>query len=302
MAVIVLMAAIVAFFFPGTFGHIRTSWITPLLGCIMFGMGISIDLKDLAVVFSRPKDIFIGFICQFTIMPLLAFALTKAFRLPPELAVGVILVGCCPGGTSSNVITFLSRGDLALSVGMTATSTLFAPIMTPLLAKLFAGVLVPVDFWGMFLSILEVIIIPIALGIVVKKFFPGIVRAVSSFLPAFSTLVITMIVIAVVSANAVSLRTCGWVVIAVVLLHNICGYSLGFVAAKLLKMPHKKAVAVSVEVGMQNSGLACSLASSHFAALAMATVPGAVFSVWHNISGAILARIFARKAETELNE
>lgn len=294
MAVIVLLAAIAAFMFPSVLGHIRTSWITPMLGFVMFGMGLSLDAKDFALVFARPREIIAGLVCQFTIMPLLAFALTGLFRLPPELAVGVILVGCCPGGTSSNVITYLSKGDLALSVGMTSVSTILAPVLTPLLVKLFAGVLVPVDFWGMFLSIIEVIIIPIVVGIIVRKVFPRFVTIAASYLPAFSTVVITLIVIAVVSANAASLRSCGLLVIIVVVLHNMCGYALGFGAAKFLKMPFRKAVAVSVEVGMQNSGLACSLAANHFAALALASVPGAVFSVWHNISGAVIARFFSR--------
>lgn len=297
MAAIVLLAAMAAFLFPSTFGHVRTSWITPMLGFVMFGMGLSLDAKDFALVFSRPREIIAGLVCQFTIMPLLAFALTKVFSLPPELAVGVILVGCCPGGTSSNVITYLSKGDLALSVGMTSASTILAPVMTPLLVKLFAGVLVPVDFWGMLLSILEVIILPILLGIIFKKSFPAMVENASGYLPAFSTLVITLIVIAVVAANSGSLRSCGALVILVVILHNSFGYILGYCAAKLLEMPFRKAVAVSVEVGMQNSGLACSLAANHFAALAMASVPGAVFSVWHNISGALIARFFARREQ-----
>lgn len=295
MAVIVLVAAVAAFLWPATLVCIRTSWVTPLLGCVMFGMGLTLDLKDFARVFSRPKDVVIGCVCQFTIMPLLAVALTKLFNLPPELAVGVILVGCCPGGTSSNVITYLSKGDTALSVGMTAVSTLLAPVMTPLLVRLFAGTIVPVDFWGMFLSIIEVIIAPIALGLIVKRFLPKVTAAMTAYLPAFSTLVITMIVIAVVAANAGRLRTCGLLVIAVVVLHNMSGYALGYLAGRLLKMPMAKRTAVSVEVGMQNSGMACSLAATHFSALAMASVPGAVFSVWHNISGALIARLYSRK-------
>lgn len=294
MAVIVLVAAVAAFFWPAALGCIRTSWVTPLLGCVMFGMGLTLDLKDFARVFSRPKDVVIGCVCQFTIMPLLAAALTRIFNLPPELAVGVILVGCCPGGTSSNVITYLSKGDTALSVGMTAVSTILAPVMTPLLVRLFAGAIVPVDFWGMFLSIIEVIIAPIALGLIVKRFLPKVTAAVTAYLPAFSTLVITMIVIAVVAANAARLQTCGLLVIAVVLLHNMSGYALGYLAGRALRMPMARRTAVSVEVGMQNSGLACSLAATHFAAMAMASVPGAIFSVWHNISGALIARLYSK--------
>lgn len=294
MALIVLAAAVAAFLLPSPLSHIKTSWVPLLLGFVMFGMGLTLDLKDFAHVFIHPKDVMIGFVCQFTIMPLLALALAKAFSLPPELAVGVILVGCCPGGTSSNVITYLSGGNVALSVAMTGVSTLLAPFMTPLLVKLFAGAYIPVDFWGMFLSILKVIVIPIALGLVIKKLLPKASERVTAYLPAFSTLVITLIVIAVVSANATSLRSCGLLVIAVVILHNILGYLLGYFAGKLLRMSHDSRIAVSVEVGMQNSGLACSLAATHFSAMAMASVPGAVFSVWHNISGALLARLLKR--------
>lgn len=292
MAVMILVAAIVSFLCPSIMGHIRTSWVTPLLGCVMFGMGLTLDLKDFVRVFSRPKDVLAGFVCQFTIMPLLAVALCRLFSLPPELAVGVILVGCCPGGTSSNVITYLSKGDVALSVSMTGVSTLLAPVMTPLLVRLFAGTYIPVDFWGMFLSIVEVIIVPVALGLVVRHFLPKATAAVTEYLPAFSTVVIALIVIAVVSANAGQLHTCGLVVIVVVILHNVCGYLLGYLAGSLLRMSPAKRTAVSVEVGMQNSGLACSLASTHFASMALAPVPGAVFSVWHNISGALLSRLF----------
>jgi len=294
MAVIVLVAALCSFLFPSVTGVIKTSWITPLLGCVMFGMGLTLELGDFVKVFSRPKDVIIGCLCQFMIMPLLAYLLTLIFRLPPELAIGVVLVGCCPGGTSSNVITYLSKGDVALSVGMTGVSTLLAPVLTPLLVKLFAGAIIPVDFWGMFLSIVKVIILPIALGLLAKRFLPKVSDACIPYLPAFSTIVITLIVIAVVSANSGRLHECGLLVIAVVILHNLCGYGLGYLVGKVLKMDIAKCKAVSIEVGMQNSGLACSLAATHFAAMAMAGVPGAIFSVWHNISGALLARLFVR--------
>ena len=294
MAVIVLVAAAAAFIWPETMSAIKTSWVTPMLGCVMFGMGLTLDLRDFAKVFSRPKNVLIGTLCQFLIMPLLAAGLCAIFRLPQELAVGVILVGCCPGGTSSNVITYLSKGDVALSVGMTGVSTLLAPLMTPLLVKIFAGQMIPVDFWGMFLSIIEVVIAPIALGLIVKEFLPKATRHITTYLPAFSATVITLIVIAVVSANAAKLHSCGLLVIAVVVLHNILGYTLGFFAGWFLRLRMPERTAISVEVGMQNSGLACSLAATHFQTLAMATVPGAVFSVWHNISGALLSRIFIR--------
>lgn len=292
MSLIVLVAAASAFFFPKALSFIETSFITPLLGIIMFGMGLTINLSDLKTTFKVPcRNIIIGTVAQFLIMPLLAWFLVKIFSLPPELAVGVILVGCCPGGTSSNVITYLAGGDLTLSVGMTTVNTLLAPLLTPILVWLFAGTLIEIDFWGMFLSIAQIILLPIALGMVFQRFFPDITLKIKDYLPAISTLAITAIVIAVVSANASALATSGLIIIAVVLLHNTLGYALGYVTGKLFRLGRPQCIAMSVEIGMQNSGLACSMAAIHFATMPLATVPGAIFSVWHNISGALYARI-----------
>lgn len=291
MAAIVLLMAAAALLCPQVLGVIQTSWISWLLGIVMFGMGLAMQWEDFRIVFARPKDVFIGFLAQITIMPLLAWLLTKAFSLPPELAVGVVLVGCCPGGTASNVITYLAGGDLALSVGMTTVSTLCAPILTPILTFLFAGKYVNVDFWAMFLSIVQVIILPIALGLIIKRWMRPSEKIVKNVLPALSTIAITMIVGAVVSANADKLLHCGLLVIAVVVLHNLLGFLLGFIVGKALHLKRRKCIAISVEVGMQNSGLACSLAQQHFQTMALATVPGAIFSVWHNIAGALLARL-----------
>ena len=295
MALIVLVVAAGSLIWPEVFGVIRTAWISYLLGVVMFGMGLTLNLHDFKVVFSRPKDILIGVVAQFCIMPLLAWLLTKAFQLPPELAVGVVLVGCCPGGTSSNVITYLAGGDLALSVGMTGVSTLLAPVMTPLLTWLLVGATVGVEPLSMFLSIVQVVILPIALGLAVKQYLPNVTTRVNEFLPAFSTLAITAIVAAVVSANAPQLKTCGFVVILIVVLHNLWGFALGYLLSWLLGLSRPKRTAISIEVGMQNSGLACSLAGQHFQTMALAPVPGAIFSVWHNIAGALLARMIREK-------
>ena len=295
MALIVLVVAAGSLIWPEVFGVIRTAWISYLLGVVMFGMGLTLNLHDFKVVFSRPKDILIGVVAQFCIMPLLAWLLTKVFQLPPELAVGVVLVGCCPGGTSSNVITYLAGGDLALSVGMTGVSTLLAPVMTPLLTWLLVGATVDVEPLSMFLSIVQVVILPIALGLAVKQYLPNVTTRVNEFLPAFSTLAITAIVAAVVSANAPQLKTCGFVVILIVVLHNLWGFALGYLLSWLLGLSRSKRTAISIEVGMQNSGLACSLAGQHFQTMALAPVPGAIFSVWHNIAGALLARMIREK-------
>ncbi len=299
MGVLVLLTAVVTMLWPSPFLHVGTWVISPLLGLIMFGMGLTLKVEDFRVVLTHPKDVLMGCLAQFTIMPLLAWALTKVFQLPAELAIGVILVGCCPGGTASNVITFLAKGDLALSVGMTAVSTVLAPLLTPLLTLLLAGEMVDVDTWGMLQSILYVVIAPILAGFLIQKYFPAFTRKVVPYLPAFSTLMITAVVAIVVSHNASKLLTGGLVVVLVVVLHNLGGLGTGYLLGRLLGMSEAKRRAISIEVGMQNSGLATSLAALHFAAYPMATIPGAVFSVWHNISGALVARLFSAKKETQ---
>ena len=295
MAIIVLIVAAVSLFFPKTVSFIKTSYVNYLLMIVMFGMGLTLKLEDFKVVFTRPKDIIIGAIAQFTIMPLLAFLLSIAFKLPPELAVGVILVGTCPGGTSSNVMTYLAKGDVALFVGMTSVSTILAPFATPLLTLLYAGQKVDVNAVSMFISIVQVVILPIALGFIINKFLYKFTNSIKEILPLISVLAIVAIVAAVVSANSQRLMQVGYLVIIVVVLHNSLGYLLGYMLAKLFRLNNAKCKAVSIEVGMQNSGLATSLAATHFASMALATVPGAIFSVWHNISGSIVANIMASK-------
>ncbi len=295
MGLLVLLSAGAALVFPGALGHLKPSLINPMLGVIMFGMGLTLKGEDFRVVFSRPRDVIIGCVAQFTVMPLLAFALSKLFALDEALMVGVILVGCCPGGTASNVITYLAKGDLALSVGMTAVSTLLAPLLTPLLVLLFAGRAVDVNVVGMLLSILWVVILPIALGLLARRLWPAVSQHTSDYLPAISSLAICVIVMIVIAAGAGRLLSGGAVVVAVVVLHNVCGLGLGYLTGWMLGLDKAKRRAISIEVGMQNSGLATSLAAIHFASMPMAAVPGAIFSVWHNISGAVLARLYARK-------
>ena len=297
MAFIVVVVAAAALFVPTALIWIKTSWITTLLMIVMFGMGLTLNPVDFAVVFRRTKDVILGCLAQFTIMPLLAFALGKAFALDDALLVGVILVGTCPGGTSSNVITYLSKGDVALSVGMTSVSTLLAPLLTPALTYLLLRQTVSVDMAAMFMSIVKVVILPIAAGFVINKFFSSTTQKAVKVLPLVSVTAIVMIVAAVVSANSAKIMTTGVLVFSVVILHNILGYGLGYVIAAFLKVPLAKKKAISIEVGMQNSGLATSLAATSFPSLALATVPGAVFSVWHNISGAILANIYSQMKE-----
>ena len=294
MGVLVLLSAVVSLLMPEPLATVDMWIINPLLGLIMFGMGLTLNPKDFRIVFSRPKDVLTGCLAQFTVMPLLAWGLTKAFALPPDLALGVILVGCCPGGTASNVITFLAKGDLALSVGMTAVSTLLAPLMTPLLTWLMAGTFVDVDTLGMLQSILYVVIAPIIAGLIIQKLLPVFTQRVVAYLPAFSSLMIATVVALIVSHTASRLLTGGLLIIFVVMLHNICGLAVGYGIGRMLGLEYTKRVAISIEVGMQNSGLASSLATLHFAAFPMATIPGAIFSVWHNISGALAAKFYNR--------
>ena len=297
MAWIVLVIAAVALFWPGTCLWIQTKWINYLLMIVMFGMGLTMKLGDFAVVFRQPRDVIAGCLAQFIVMPLLAFGLGRVFGLSDELLVGVVLVGTCPGGTSSNVITYLSKGDTALSVGMTSINTLLAPFLTPMLTYLYLRTSVSVDVKAMFMSIIQVVIVPIGLGLLINKVFGNYTQKIRDALPSVSVTAICLIVAAVVSHNSEKIRATGLVIFAVVILHNILGYLCGYLVGIAFRMdlPRKKAVAI--EIGMQNSGLATTLAGSAFPGMAMATVPGAIFSVWHNISGAVLAGIFQRMGE-----
>ncbi len=299
MAVIVLVVTAATLFIPQTGLWVSLSWINYLLMIIMFGMGLTLKFEDFKLVFVRPKDIITGCVAQFTIMPLIAFMLCKLFNLDAALMTGVILVGACPGGTSSNVITYLSKGDVALSVSMTSVNTILAPILTPLITYLLLSTTVNVDTYSMFISIINVVIIPIVLGFIINKFFGTFTQKAIKVLPMVSVTGICMIVASVVSHNASKILSTGLIVFTVVILHNVLGYACGFGLGKILKFNVAKTKAVSIEIGMQNSGLATSLASTSFASLAMATVPGAIFSVWHNISGAILANIFNRWTEKD---
>ena len=294
MGVLVLAAALLALIFPNVLQQIRPTFINYLLGVVMFGMGLTLNLTDFKIVFSRPKDVITGCLAQFTIMPLLAWVLATVFRLDEALALGVVLVGCCPGGTASNVITYLAKGDLALSVGMTGVSTLLAPLLTPLLTWALAGKTVDVDVAGMLLSILWVVILPIVVGLTVKWIWPKFTEKATDYLPAVSSIAIALIVAIVIGANASKLMAGGLVIVVVVVLHNLCGLSLGYLIGRMLGLSEPKKRAISIEVGMQNSGLASSLATIHFAAYPLATIPGAIFSVWHNISGAMVAYLYRK--------
>lgn len=294
MAIIVLVVAALSLFVPSCTLWIQTTWVNYLLMIVMFGMGLTLKIEDFKVVFTRPKDIIIGCIAQFSIMPLLAFMLGKIMHLDTAMLAGLVLVGTCPGGTSSNVITYLSEGDVALSVGMTSVNTLLAPILTPAITYLLLKTSVHVDILSMFISIVKVVIVPISLGFIMNRYFGKHTQKAVKILPMVSVIAITLIVGAVVSHNAEKILSTGMIVFVVVILHNLLGYLCGYILGKLLNLSMSKKKALSIEIGMQNSGLATSLATTAFPDLAMATVPGAIFSVWHNISGAMLASVYRK--------
>ncbi|KAB8125729.1 bile acid:sodium symporter family protein [Gracilibacillus oryzae] len=295
-AIWVVLFAVLSFLLPSGFTWLG-AYITPLLGIIMFGMGLTLTANDFKEAFRRPKEVAIGVIGQFTIMPLIAFALATLLPISEEVAVGVILVGCCPGGTSSNVMTYLSKGDTALSVSITAVSTILAPILTPALIYLFASQWLEVSAGSLFISIVQIVLVPILLGLIIKAVLKDKVEAGVKAIPLVSVIGIVAIVAAVVSGNQAKIAETGLLIFLIVVLHNTLGYVIGYVLGKLLRMGPKQQKAVSIEVGMQNSGLGATLASAHFSPLS--AVPSAIFSVWHNISGPIIATIFRKMQEKE---
>ncbi len=290
-AIWVLLFAALAFYFPDAFRGIGP-YIVPLLGLIMFGMGLTLSKDDFKEVARRPFDVGIGVLGQFIIMPGLAWALATGLSLPPEVAVGVILVGCCPGGTASNVMTFLARGDLALSVAITSVTTLLAPIVTPALIYLLASQWIDVSAAAMFWSIVQVVVLPIAAGVLLQYLLKEKVKLGVAALPLVSVAAIVAIVAAVVAGNQERIATTGVMVFLVVVLHNGLGLLLGWGLARLFGMSLAKRKTISIEVGMQNSGLGVALATAHFSPLA--ALPSAIFSVWHNITGPLAATLFRR--------
>lgn len=295
----VLLFAALAFLFPNVFAALR-GYIPYLLGLVMFGMGITLTFNDFGEVFKHPKSVFIGVTGQFIIMPSIAFALAKAFDLPPDLAIGVILVGSCPGGTSSNVMTYLAKGNTALSVACTTISTLLAPLLTPAIFYVLASQWLEIDASKMFVDVLKMVLFPILIGLVVRALFKKQVGQFSQTMPLVSVISIVLILAAVVAISKDKIIESGLLIFGVVVLHNCLGYLVGFLAAKMFKLNIADCKAVSIEVGMQNSGLGAALAAAHFNPIA--AVPSAVFSFWHNVSGPILANIFSNMKNNKQTE
>ncbi len=286
---LVLIAGLVGWALPGPISS-QVGLINPLLGVIMFGMGLTLTLPDFRMVATHPLPVALGVFAQYAIMPLVGLAVATALGLSAELTAGVILVGCVPGGTASNVVAYLAKADTALSVAMTSVSTLLAPVLTPLLTLWLVGERLPVDARGMALAILQIVLVPVLLGLLLRTLLPRVVQRVLPAMPWLSVTVICIVVAIVVSLSADKLVEAGLAVLAAVVLHNGIGILLGYAFGRATGQGEVSARTMAIEVGMQNSGLASGLAATFFTPVA--ALPGAVFSVWHNLSGALVAGWF----------
>jgi bile acid:Na+ symporter, BASS family len=285
----VLGGALLALWKPELFTWFSGPWIVWGLAVVMLGMGITLNVSDFASVMRIPRTVGLGFVAQYSIMPLLGWSVAKLLALPPAFAVGLILVACCPGGTASNVVTYLARANVALSVIMTMCSTLAAVVMTPLLTGWLAGAYVPVDAWGIFLTTAQVVLAPILLGLLLHHKAPRLTGFILPVGPIVSVLVISLIVASIIGQNAAAIFAHGpQLLLAVSLLHG-GGFALGYAAARLGGYDRKIARTVSIEVGMQNSGLGAVLAKTRFAAEPLTAVPSALSSVCHSLLGSLLA-------------
>lgn len=297
----VVVFAALALWMPDLFVWLK-GYIPWMLGIIMLGMGMTMSLQDFQGILRYPKAVLIGVVAQFVVMPGLAFLLCQLFQLPSEIAIGVILVGCCPGGTASNVITYMARGNIALSVACTSVSTLLAPLLTPAIFYLLASQWIQIDAMSMFVSILQVILFPIVIGLLLRRFFARQVNRYIEVMPLISVVAIVAIVAAIIGASKAAILQSGALILAVVMLHNGLGFLIGYWASRWLTLSNYDSKAIAIEVGMQNSGLGVALAAVHFATSPITAVPSAIFSLWHNISGAILATYWARQSKQKTQQ
>jgi BASS family bile acid:Na+ symporter len=300
--VMIFAAVSLAMYYPHYFiragGYKLSGLIVPLLQVIMFGMGTELSVKEFRDVVRQPKGIFIGVICHYTIMPLIAFGLVHVFDFPKEIAAGVILVGCCPSGLASNVMSFLARANLALSVSVTAISTLLAPLVTPLLMRLLAGQYVAIHFWAMVWDITQIVILPILAGLLFHYIVRGRFTWLDKAMPVVSMIGIALIIVVITAAGRDSLLRVGLLLILSTFIQNIAGYSLGYGAARLSGLPESDCRTISLEVGMQNSGLASGIALT-MGKLASVGLAPAIFGPLMNITGSSLATWWHRKIPAE---
>jgi BASS family bile acid:Na+ symporter len=287
-----IVISLLAWQYPELFRSYET-WIVPLLSVVMFGMGLTLHLSDFSYVLQMPRLIFTGIALQYTIMPLTAVVLSDLMGLDPVLTAGMILVGTCPGGTASNVICYLARGNVALSITLTAVSTLLAVILTPALTAELVSKTIDVPVLDMLLSILYMVIIPVSAGVVLNHVAGNILKPVRPVFPLLSVIAIVFIIAIIVSLNAQQVHQIGATVLIAVMLHNSTGLFLGYSTSRLLGYSPAECRTLAIEVGMQNSGLAVALAIKYFTATA--ALPGAIFSIWHNLSGSILAGFWSSR-------
>lgn len=276
-----------------------TKLIEPLMMIIMFGMGTTMSLRDFTQVLTMPKGVIVGMILQFTVMPLVGFTIAKTFGFPPEIAAGVILVGCVPSGLASNVMNYIAGSNLALSVSITALATIVAPIMTPVWMKTLAGQFVPIDFMAMMWSVFKITIIPVAAGLIFNKFFHGKFKLLDRLLPVLSMGGIVFIIVVITSAGRNNLLTVGLILLAAEIIHNIAGYTFGYWGSRLSGLDEKSCRTVAIEVGLQNGGLGSALAINVLKSPAAALAP-AIFGPWMNISGSVLANWWHSRPADEI--
>ena len=297
--IILLIGITISLLYPNSFKWVLSTYeginiLNLLLSIVLFTMGTTLKMDDFINVFKNPKEIAVGVAAQYLIMPIIALAFARIFSLDMALTIGLILVGTVPGGTASDVITFLSKGDVALSVSLTTVSTLISPILTPLITLLLIGNQIPFNPIDMFISIIEIVIIPIILGLILNYKFPDFCEKLKDYLPAVSSIVICLIVAGVIGTNKQAILTSSEIIIVVIILQYFTAMLLGFVIGHLVGMGKKQIITVAIELAFQNSGLSTSLAKTHFPNLSQATVPGALYSVWQNFAGSLLAYIFSR--------
>jgi len=287
-----IFLSVIAFFNPAPFIELKVI-IIPLLAIIMFSMGLTLNIIDFKRALAMPKLIFTGLLLQYCIMPLTALLIARVLQLDPAMTIGMILVGACPGGTASNVITYLAKGNVALSISLTSLSTLLAIVLTPAITLLIADASIDVPAGNMLTSIFYIVILPVASGLTINHYFSRQLKAITPHLPLLAILAIVLIIAIITALNIEQFAQLGGTILLAVILHNAAGLFLGYSGAKLLGYPVKECRTLAIEVGMQNSGLAVALAIKHFSVAA--ALPGAIFSIWHNLSGSALAFFWSKK-------
>lgn len=292
----VLLCTLAALWSPSSFKPYGAT-IPWLLGLVMLGMGLTMSLDDFRLVLQRPKDVLAGVLLRYLIMPTVAFGVAHLLDLPPSLAAGLILVGCCPSGTASNVMTLIAKGDTALSVTVSSVNTVLAPLVTPFIFLFLAGTMIPIDTKALLIDILKIVLAPIAAGVIINRLAGRAIRVIQTFVPLVSVVTIIAIISIVIALSAQKLATVAVIAFAAVALHNGFGLGLGYGAARGLGMTHRKSKAIAFEIGMENSGLAVALALAHLDPVA--ALPGAIFSVWHNFTGSVLAGYWSGRADKD---